>query len=143
MAETEHDKHIFVNNFKVDLSEDIVKVSSINMTIPKIHATTGLDVREKAHRPGRPVFGNITFTGAEHTDGIKKIRSWIKDAYDGKDARKDITVEVHNQKGEVVRSFNLMRCLPVAYSSVDFDSQSGAATMHWMVEIRVPRVEMA
>jgi phage tail-like protein len=143
MAETEHDKHIFVNNFKVDLSEDIVKVSSINMTIPKIHATTGLDVTEKAHRPGRPVFGNITFTGAEHTDGVKKIRSWIKDAYDGKDARKDITIEIHSQKGEVVRSFNLMRCLPVAYSSIDFDSQSGAATMHWMVEVRVQRVEMA
>ena len=31
-------------------------------------------------------FGNITFTGAEHTDGVKKIREWIKSAYDGKDA---------------------------------------------------------
>jgi len=143
MAETEADKHIFVNNFKVDLSEDITKVSSINMTIPKIAATTGNDVAQKTFRPGRPAFGNITFTGAEHVEGVKKIRAWIKDAYDGKDARKDITVEVHSQKGEIVRSFNLMRCLPTAYSSVDFGSQGGVATMNWVVEVRVPRVEIA
>lgn len=142
MAETEHDKHIFVNNFKVDLSEDIVKVSSINMTVPKIPASTGLDVKEKAYRPGRPQFGNITFQGAEHVDGVKKIRQWIKDAYDGKDARKDMTIEIHSQKGETVRTFNLYRCLPVAYSSIDFSSQGGAATMHWVVEVRVQRIEM-
>lgn len=142
MPETEHDKHIFVNNFHVDLSADITKVSSINMTIPKIHAHTGNDVKEKAYRPGRPTFGNITFTGAEHTDGVKPIRKWIKDAYDGKDARKDITIEVKAQDQSTVRTFNLMRCLPVAYSSIDFDSQGGAQTMHWMVEVRVQRVEM-
>lgn len=142
MAETEADKHIFVNNFKVDLSDDITKVSSITMTIPKIPTTTGNDVQQKTWRPGRPTFGNITFEGAEHTDGVKKIRQWIKDAYDGKDARKDITVEVHAQDGSVVRSFNLMRTLPVAYSSIDFGSQGGAQTMHWVVEVRVPRVEI-
>lgn len=142
MAETEADKHIFVNNFHCDLSDDIIKISSINMTIPKIPTTTGNDVAQKTHRPGRATFGNITFQGAEHTDGVKKIRSWIKDAYDGKDARKDITVDIKNQKGEVVRTFNLFRCLPVAYSSIDFNSQGGAATMHWVVEVRVQRVEM-
>src|SRR5947199_9930554 len=98
MGETEADKHIFVNNFKVDLSDDIVKVTSINMTIPKIPTTSGNDVKEKTWRPGRASFGNITFEGAEHTDGVKKIRTWIKAAYDGSDARKDITVEIHNQK---------------------------------------------
>jgi len=142
MAETEADKHIFCNNFKVDLSEDIIKVSSINMTIPKIPTTTGADPGQKTFRPGRPAFGNITFEGAEHPDGVKKIRQWIKDAYDGKDARKDITVEVHSQKGEAVRTFNLYRCLPVAYLSIDFNSQGGAATMHWVVEVRVQRIEM-
>jgi len=143
MALTEADKHIFVNNFHVDLSTDITKVSSITMTIPKIHSTTGLDTQQKTYRPGRPTFGNITFEGAEHVDGVKPIRKWIKDAYDGHDARKDITVEIHNQKGDTVRSFNLMRTLPVAYSSLDFGSQQGAAVMHWVVEVRVQRVEIA
>jgi phage tail-like protein len=142
MAETEADKHIFCNNFKCDLSEDLVKISSINMTIPKISTSTGQDTAQKTFRPGRPTFGNITFQGAEHTDGVKKIRTWIKTAYDGGDARKDMTVEIHNQKGEVVRTFNLYRCLPVAYSSIDFNSQGGAATMHWVVEVRVQRIEM-
>jgi len=143
MPATEADKHIFVNNFHVDLHGDITKVSAINMTIPKIPTTTGNDVRCKTWRPGRPQFGNITFTGAEHKEGVKTIRQWLKDAHDGKDARKDITVEVHDQKGEVVRSFNLMRCLPVAYHSVDFGSQGGVHTMCWNVEVRVQRVEIA
>lgn len=143
MAETEHDKHIFVNNFKVDLSEDITKVSAITMRVPKIPATTGLDIKEKAYRPGRPTFGNITFEGAEHVDGVKKIREWVKKAYDGEESRKDITIEIHSQKGETVRTFNLFRCLPVAYSSIDFGSQGGAQTMHWVLEVRVQRIEMA
>lgn len=142
MAETEADKHIFVNNFKCDLSDDLTKISSINMSIPKIQATTGNDIQQKTFRPGRPTFGNITFQGAEHTDGVKKIRQWVKDAYDGKDARKDITVEIHAQDGSTVRTFNLYRCLPVAYSSIDFNSQGGAATMHWVLEVRVQRIEM-
>lgn len=143
MAETEHDKHIFVNNFDVDLSPDIVKVSAITMRVPKIPAHTGLDVKEKAYRPGRPTFGNITFEGAEHTDGVKKIREWVKKAYDGEEARKEITIKVQNQKGEPVRTFNLFRCLPVAYSSIDFGSQGGGNTMHWVLEVRVQRIEMA
>jgi phage tail-like protein len=142
MAETEHDKHVFVNNFKCDLSQDLTKISSITMRVPKIHAHTGLDVKEMAHRPGRPSFGNITFEGAEHKDGIKSIREWVKKAYDGDEARKDLTLEIHNQKGETVRTFNLFRCLPVHYSSIDFSSQGGAATMHWVLEVRVQRIEM-
>jgi phage tail-like protein len=143
MAETEHDKHVFVNNFSCDLSEDITKISAITMRIPKIPAQTGLDVKEKAYRPGRPVFGNITFEGAEHKDGTKKIRDWVKTAYDGKDARKDMTITIKNQKGEPVRTFNLISCLPVAYSSIDLGAQGGAQTMHWVLECRVQQVKMA
>jgi phage tail-like protein len=143
MAETEADKHIFVNNFKCDLSEDITKISSITMNIKKISTTTGNDVKEVTYRPGRPTFGNITFEGAEHPDGIKKIREWVKKAYDGEDARKDITIEIRNQASETVRTFNLFRCLPVAYSSIDLGSQGGAQTMHWVLEVRVQRLAMA
>jgi len=143
MALTDADAHIFNSNFKVDLNEDVVKVSSINMTIPKVAATTGFEIAQRTFRPGRPTFGNITFTGAEHKDTVKIIRGWVKDAYDGKTCRKNITIEVHNQKHEIIRTFNLMECLPVAYSSVDFDSQGGASTMHWVLEVRVQRVEMA
>ena len=142
MAETESDKHVFVNNFTCDLSEDITKISAITMRIPKIPSTTGLDVAEKTYRPGRPNYGNITFEGAEHKSGVKKIRDWVKTAYDGKDARKDMTITIKNQKGEDVRTFNLISCLPVAYSSIDFGSQGGAQTMHWVLEVRVQQVKM-
>ena len=142
MAETEADKTIFVNNFTVDLCEHITKVSSINMTVPKIQATTGNNTRERTYRPGRPTFGNITFEGAEDLQSVKKVKSWVKDAYDGKPSRKNITVEVKGQDQKTVRTFNLMNCLPIAYSSIDFGSQGGAGTMHWVLEVYVQRVEM-
>jgi phage tail-like protein len=146
MAKTEHDEHIFVNNFVVDMGGEqkhIRKVSPITMRIPKIETTTGLD-KWKTWRPGRPNFGNITFEGAEHkgADGTKIIRDWVKTAYDGKDARKDITITVKNQKGEDVRTFDLVSCLPVAYSSIDLGSQGGAQTMHWVLEVRVQQIRM-
>jgi phage tail-like protein len=138
------DEHVFVNNFTSDLSKDLVKISAITMRIPKIPASTGLDVKERTYRPGRPVFGNITFEGAEHkgADGTKKIRDWVKMAYDGKDARKNISVTVKNQKGDDVRTFDLESCLPVSYSSIDLGSQGGPSTMHWVLEVRVQQVKM-
>jgi len=142
-APTDSDAHIFCSNFKVDLNEDIVKVSSINMTIPKVATTTGFDIAQRTYRPGRPTFGNITLQGAEHKDTVKIIRAWVKDAYDGKPVRKNLTIEIHNQKHEVVRTFHLLECLPVAYSSIDFNSQGGASTMHWVLEIRIQQVTMA
>jgi len=144
MALTEYDEHIFVNNFIVDMGGEkkhIRKVSPITMRVPKVETTTG-NHRWKTFRPGRPNYGNITFEGSElKTDN--SVESWVKEAYDGKEARKDITVKVRNQKGEDVRVFNLFRCLPVAYSKIDIGSQGGEQTMHWVLEIRVQRIEMA
>jgi phage tail-like protein len=144
MAKTEHDEHIFVNNFVVDMGGEqkhIRKVSPITMRIPKIETTTGLD-KWKTWRPGRPNFGNITFEGSELKDD-NTVESWVKEAYDGNEARKDITIKVRNQKGEDVRVFNLFSVLPVAYSKIDIGSQGGAQTMHWTLEVNVQRIEMA
>lgn len=141
MAETESDKHIFVNNFKTDLSDDVTKVSAITMRIPKIPTSTGNDHQERTFRPGRATFGNITFECADHKDGTNKLRQWMKDAYDGKEARKDITIEIRNQKGETVRTFNLYRCLPVHFHAIDVGSQGGQGTMHVTIEVRVQRIE--
>jgi phage tail-like protein len=119
----------------------IRKVSPITMRIPKIETTTGLD-KWKTWRPGRPNFGNITFEGSELKDD-NTVESWVKEAYDGNEARKDITIKVRNQKGEDVRVFNLFSVLPVAYSKIDIGSQGGAQTMHWTLEVNVQRIEMA
>jgi phage tail-like protein len=143
MAGTEHDEHIFVNNFIIDMGGEkkhIRKVSALTLRIPKIEATAGID-KWKAWRPGRPNFGNITFEGSElKTDNT--VEDWVKEAYDGNEARKDITIKVRNQKGEDVRIFNLFACLPVAYSKIDLGSQGGEATMHWVLEVNVDRIEM-
>jgi hypothetical protein len=119
----------------------IRKVSPITMRIPKIETTTGLD-KWKTWRPGRPNFGNITFEGSELKDD-NTIETWVKEAYDGNEARKDVTIKIRNQKGEDVRVFNLFSVLPVAYSKIDIGSQGGAQTMHWTLEVNVQRIEMA
>jgi len=143
MAQTDADAHIFCSNFRTDLHDDVVKVSSINATFPKVQTTTGFNIAERCFRPGRPSYGNITFQGAEHVESVKKMRAWIKDAYDGKPCRKNITIEIRNQKQEVVRTYNLMETLPVAFSSIDFNSQGGHHTMHWICEVRVQQLKMA
>lgn len=144
MARTEHDEHIFVNNFVIDMGGEqkhIRKVSSITMRIPKVQTTTGND-KWMTWRPGRPNFGNITFEGSELKDD-NSVESWVKEAYDGNEARKDLTIKVRNQKGEDVRTFNLFATLPVAYNKIDLGSQGGEQTMHWTLEVNVQRIEMA
>lgn len=143
MGKTEYDAHIFNNRFKVDLSEDITKVSSIVLQLDKIESTTGNHHEHKVFIPGIGTFGTITFQGAEHKDGVKKIREWVKTAYDGNDARKSVTVELHNQKGETIRTFHLHECFPIAYNTIDMGSQGGRTTISWTLDVRVTRVEMA
>ena len=108
-----------------------------------LHRATEKLAEHKTYIPGGATFGSITFQGAEHKDGVKKIRSWVKDAHDGKNARKSLTIELQNQKGEAVRTFHLHECFPTSYSSIDLGSQGGGGTMTWVLEVRVTRVEMA
>jgi phage tail-like protein len=141
MAETEADKQVFANGFRCDLSEDILRITSITMDLKKMDATMGIHAY-KEYRPSQPTYGTLSFTMAEHKDGSKKLYQWVKDAQDGKDVRKDLTVEILAQNGDTVRTFNLYRVFPIACRTLDLNSQGGSRSLQITIDCRVQRVEM-
>ena len=143
MAKEER-KKCFTSHFKCDLSEDILSVSPITARFPPTTAGDGRNYQYKVFQPGQPVYGNIVLEGAEHKDTIGKIKSWVKDVYDGKEIRKDITIEVLDQAHDTVRTFNLIDTFPTHFNilNVGAEGQSGSV-VHWTLEVRVDRIDMA
>lgn len=147
MGKLAQDEHIFCNNFEVQFQAatvpDVISVSPITIAFPAIDATPGNYVAEKQYIPGRPTYGDITFTGATHADGIKPIAEWVKNAYKGQTSRKQVTVLLKNQDQQVARTYNLLETLPIYWNVVDLGSQGANNTLQWTLTIRVQRIEMA
>lgn len=113
-----------VARFRSDLAADLVAIDLGKMSIPKVPAQTGLDVREKTFRPGRPTFGAVTFVANPTRDATARLGQWAKLAYDGRDARKDVRVELLGAKGEPVRTYVLTACVPSSYDSHALDGST-------------------
>jgi phage tail-like protein len=140
-------KKAFVNQFDVDLCEDINKVSAITMRFAKCVATDSGDFKYKTWQPGQPEYGNITFEGYCHPDTFTKIQSWVKDCYNGTSQvkRKDITINLRKHQTESpIRTFNLIACFPQHFNYVDV-AAAGDAGIHvrWTLEVLVQQVNMA
>lgn len=135
---------VYNNQFDVDLNEDITKVSCITARFGKCVATDSGDFKYKAYQPGQPVYGNITFEGVCHKGTFKKIQSWVKDCYDGKEIRKTITINLRtHQQEKAARTFNLVDTFPQAFNYVDIAAEGNAgAVIHWTLEVRCDRIEM-
>jgi phage tail-like protein len=134
----------FTSHFKCDLSNHILSISPITARFPPVPASDGRHWQYKVTQPGQPCYGNITFEGAEHKDSIGNIKNWVKEVYDGKEIRKDISIEVYDQAKDTVRTFNLMDTFPTHFSILDCgaDGQSGTV-IRWTLEVRVNRIQMA
>ena len=147
MGALAQDEHIFCNNFEVQFGgttvPDVISVSPITISYPAIDATPGNYTPEKQFIPGRPTFGDITFTGATHKDGIAPVSDWVKNAYKGNVARQQVTVVLKTQDQQPARSYNLFETLPIYWNVVDLGSQGANNTLQWTLTIRVQRIEMA
>jgi len=138
---------VYASFFKVTADAEwthCCEVSPITSRFPKVKASDSRHYDYKRYQPGQSQYGNITFTLIDHDDTRSKIKGWMKDCYEGKDARKDITVEVLNQAGDTVRTFNLIDTFPCALDYVDVGSGGDAGTVGKIrLEVRVNRIEMA
>lgn len=134
----------FTNHFDCDLSEDIVSISAIRAYFPPVPAQDGRHHEYVCFQPGAPCWENVTFEILSHSRSIDKVQSWVKTAYEGKDARKTITINVRNQAGDVVRTFNLFDCLPIHYSKIDIGMDgTGNNTIEKLVlVVNVNRIEI-
>ena len=134
----------FTSHFSCDLSKHITNISPIIARFPPVPASDGRMHQYMVTQPGQPQYGNITFEGVEHKDTIGNIKTWVKDTYDGKEIRKDITIETYDQAGDTVRTFNLIDTWPTHFTILNCgaDGQAGSV-VHWTLEVRVNRIDMA
>jgi phage tail-like protein len=137
-------KKCFTNQFDTDLCEDVTKISAITMRFGKCVGTDSGDGKYKTWQPGQPVYGNITFEGVCHPSTFKKIQSWVKDCYDGKEIRKTLTINLRtHQNNDAARTFNLVDTFPQRFNYVDIAAEGNSgAVIHWSLEVRVDRIEM-
>lgn len=134
----EERKKCYTCHFECDLSDHITSISPITCRFEPVDAGDGRNWQYKVYQPGLPQYGNITFEGAEHKDSIGNIKNWVKDVYEGKDSRKDITITVFDQSGDLVRSFNLFDCFPLKFNILNLEN-GRSDVLHWTLEVRVNR----
>jgi hypothetical protein len=126
------------------LSPHIITVSPITARFPPVECSDGRHYQYKVSQPGQPTYGNIVFEMAEHKDSFPAIKGWMKDVYDGKEIRKDITLDVYDQSKDTVRSFNFIDCFPVSLDYLNCGAAgSSGSVVKARLEVRVNRIEMA
>jgi hypothetical protein len=113
--------------------------------IPKIpNGVRGDGVR--LYRPGAPGFAPAVLGGMYGGNAAAELTAWVNVQAAGQDVRKDITIEVRDQRGEAVRTFNLHDCFPIRFEPVSVDVKErpgGASSIQWTLEVRVNRITMA
>jgi len=93
--------------------------------------------------PGAAHWGNARLTGALTAGAAKELHAWFQAAVQGTNIRRSISIVFGRDKGEQ-RTFNLLDCFPVSFGTVDMAAEGNAgAVMHWTLEVRVDRIEMA
>lgn len=134
----------FTNHFDCDLSPHITSISAIRAYFPPVPVQDGRHHDYVAFQPGCPAWENVTFQILAHKDTLPNIESWVKTAYEGKDARKNIQINVRTQGGTVVRTFDLFECLPMHYTKFDLGADaSGHGTVHRVtLVVKVNRIEI-
>lgn len=135
---------VYTSYFKTDLCDHVSEISPITARFPKVAASDSRHYDYRRFQPGQPTYGNIVFTIIDHDDSRKAIKSWVKDTYEGKDPRKDLTIELFNQAGDTVRTFNLIDCFPTSLDYLAVGSGGTEGTVGKIrLEVRVNRIEMA
>jgi hypothetical protein len=97
--------------------------------------TTGMDWDYRLYGPGAAHWGQATFMFAPSDAGRLELQEWWGRC-DGRTVEASASVD-----GETVRTFNLIDCFPTAFGTNGFDTASSA--VHWTLEVRVDRIEMA
>lgn len=115
----------------------LAAMSPILVTIPPI-LTSAATAKEKAFRPGRPLFADVVLavrSGARD----RALLDWVKVAYNGQVARKDITVTLRNAGGIVLRVYKLFGAQPMTYNRTAFGDPTDPVEV---VTVHVDRIEM-
>lgn len=101
-------------NFSLDLTENAIRVAVGPVTFSPVPATDGRQHQYTIFQPGSPTFGDVEIV-ATKVAGDTRIRDWVIDAYNGIDARKDLTLKVMSHTGSTALTYVFKECLPIHY----------------------------
>ena len=137
-------------NFKFKVKWDnryvagVSKVSALKRTTEVVKHREGGDPSSSRKSPGRTEYEPITLErGVTHDTEFEKWANkvWNFGSLPGsevslKDFRKDITLEVHNEAGQVVIAYTIHRCWVSEFQALpDFDANANAvAIQHLKLE---------
>jgi phage tail-like protein len=135
-------------NFKFRIRWDgqvvagVSKISALRRTTEVVEHREGADPSTSHKSPGRTTFEPITLErGVTHDEAFERWANkvWDFDAGAGaevslKDFRKDITLELHNEAGQVVIAYRIFRCWPSSFTALpDLDADGAAVAFQTLV----------
>lgn len=120
----------------------ISKVSALRRTTEVVEHREGGDPSTSHKSPGRTHFEPITLErGVTHDMEFERWANkvWNLGAGGGtevslKDFRKDLTLELHNEAGQLVMAYRLFRCWPSSFEALpDLDANGNAVAFQTLV----------
>ena len=131
-------------NFKFRVKWDgryvagVSKVSAMKRTTEVVKHRDGGDLSTSRKSPGRSEFEPITLErGVTHDPAFEAWARKVWDVTGGpgtevslKDFRKDITIELYNEAGQLVIAYNVFRCWVSEYQALpDLDANANAVAI--------------
>jgi phage tail-like protein len=108
--------HVGAYNFKVDIggiTQGYFKgVDGINAELEVIEFQDGDDLLLRK-RPGRAKFGDVTLKKGYIV--TPDLQTWWNDARKGQYARRDISISLNDNAGNLLRMWNLFGCWPKSW----------------------------
>ena len=122
-----------------EASKNAVSVAIDPITIDPLEMAPGNTGDVRLMRPGSVSPLGATITCKVGKGGSKELRQWWLDTSRGQQIRKSITINLRVHQQERARTYNLVDCFPVSYSSVNFDTSSTVQTE--TLTVSVGRIE--
>ena len=111
---------ILQNHFDIDISPHVVSVDTGAIRIPVVPSADGRHAQWDTTQPGSPIYTDWTIISNSHA-GDTTLEVWWKDTVEGKDLRKDITLNYRvNPLEDPIRTLNCIDASPVSYDPGDY-----------------------
>jgi len=116
----------------------VSRVSALRRTTEVVEHREGGDPSSMHKSPGRSTYDAITVErGVTHDTEFEKWANkvWALGAGHGaevslKDFRKDVSLELYNEAGQLVIAYRILRCWPSEYVALpDLDAETGGVAM--------------
>lgn len=133
--------------FRVDIpdcpnaSANVVSVAVEDLTIDERELTKGADWDYRVYGPGDAHYGSVTIRCRVGKEDNKELYAWWLACSQGKNIRKNISVDVEASDSSEVRRFNLFECFPTRWDAADYSPSSNVACE--TIVCKMGRVELA